>query len=246
MIRNAILWTCLAASAWAEAAGRPSWADRVTYAEGGFVYAVGVAAGVDDEQEGRLRAFRNGVAEIMNYAGLRSFDGIVLESMESHVESDEDGKVAVYRLFRVGQSQISGRKAAGAKPAAARDASSLSVEGRWRGRYSYPKTAPDGQEVRMPPVNFSVSLEEEPAGFHGEIHEGNTFNDDSAKALRADILGGVVDKTGVVRFTKKYDGTGGVSHPVEYVGSLSEDGRRIAGRWMIEESWSGRFEMRRE
>jgi hypothetical protein len=35
----------------------------------------------------------------------------------------------------------------------------------------------------------------------------------------------------LLRLTKTYDGTGGWSHDVEYVGALSPDGRFVAGHW---------------
>jgi hypothetical protein len=37
----------------------------------------------------------------------------------------------------------------------------------------------------------------------------------------------------VITITKTYDGTGGVSHAVSYVGTVSADLRSISGRWTV-------------
>jgi hypothetical protein len=44
---------------------------------------------------------------------------------------------------------------------------------------------------------------------------------------------------------KVYDGTGGQSHGVDYVGELSADGRSIAGTWSLPGA-SGRFTLSKQ
>jgi len=47
-----------------------------------------------------------------------------------------------------------------------------------------------------------------------------------------------------ITITKAYDGTGGVSHAVTYIGTVSSDLRGIFGRWETP-SWRGNFTMSR-
>lgn len=78
--------------------------------------------------------------------------------------------------------------------------------------------------------------------FMGRIEEPNTFSQARVPSLFADIKGNLGDN-GVVTFTKKYDGTGGVDHFVHYSGKLNIEGNFVSGEWRIREDSKGRFEM---
>ncbi len=69
-----------------------------------------------------------------------------------------------------------------------------------------------------------------PDTFVGNMVEFNTFADQRFPELRARIAG-KLEPNGRVRFSKKYDGTAGVSHFVSYEGELSPQGLR--GQWRV-------------
>lgn len=112
------------------------------------------------------------------------------------------------------------------------------IEGVWRGWYHYPNDS----QPRVP-FELSVTATNRNA-FEASLREPNTFGDASSQELFADATG-VVAPDGVVSFTKTYDGSGGVSHSVNYNGRLSADGQEVIGSWSIPGSGTGRFEMRR-
>lgn len=90
-------------------------------------------------------------------------------------------------------------------------------------------------------VDFDVTFWAEGAGVVGDSAEPNTFGAPDAPTLYADWRGGVV--RGAVRLTKTYDGAGGVSHSVIYVGRFAAPDL-VVGRWRIGQT-VGRFELRR-
>lgn len=99
----------------------------------------------------------------------------------------------------------------------------------WTGYYHYN----DGRQ----PVPFRMTLQFDGSKFRGRVTEPATFGT-GASMLSADVVGTITgDK---VTFTKTYDGTGGQTHPVQYYGTLSADGRQISGGWLIE-TMSGTF-----
>jgi hypothetical protein len=113
----------------------------------------------------------------------------------------------------------------------------LRLAGRWTGEYSYPD---DAQE----PVKFHLKLTQKGDEISGSTKEKNTFGEMSEPFLYANCKGKFDPETGKVTWTKTYDGTGGVSHAVEYSGTLSADGTKIEGEWTLQGS-SGRFTLRK-
>lgn len=67
------------------------------------------------------------------------------------------------------------------------------------------------------------------ASFTGRIDEGERT---------AIVVNGSISESGLVRFTKIYDGAGpgNWTHAVEYEGQLSTNGRAVRGRWRIGET----------
>ncbi|WP_218279777.1 hypothetical protein, partial [Pseudomonas sp. FW305-E2] len=82
------------------------------------------------------------------------------------------------------------------------------LSGDWNGTYRY-------VTKNFKSVNFVVHLSEKDAKLTGKVVEPNTLSDSPVKQLRADIRG-TVDPDLTISFTKTYDGTGGVSHSVQY------------------------------
>jgi len=105
----------------------------------------------------------------------------------------------------------------------------------WSGKYFYSDS--------RAPVPFSVNLQKSGQRISGRMAEPNTFAKQPVNRLFAN-LSGVIRPDSVVRFTKTYDGTGGVSHSVTYSGKLTGTGRnaRISGTWRVR-NLSGRFTM---
>jgi hypothetical protein len=119
-------------------------------------------------------------------------------------------------------------------------AAPTTLTGTWIGTYAYP----DNPLVPpREPVRFFADLREQSSSVLGTILERNTFADASAKELRANVSGRR-DPDGKVRFAKTYDGANGVTHTVEYEGTVDAALGRIEGTWRVGES-SGRFEMTR-
>jgi hypothetical protein len=108
------------------------------------------------------------------------------------------------------------------------------LTGTWRGAYSYSNPGR--------PVEFVLTLEVAGGACHGRTEEPNTFGHPSAPKLFANIQCSLTTGPGPPRLAmrKVYDGTGGQSHGVDYVGELSADGRSITGTWSLAGS-SGRF-----
>ena len=69
------------------------------------------------------------------------------------------------------------------------------------------------------------------ASFTGDMAEINTFAKENTPQLFSTVRGSI-DSGGFVRFTKTYDGTGGVSHSVQYQGQLVR--RRAIGQRHVE------------
>ena len=117
-------------------------------------------------------------------------------------------------------------------------AQSFTLNGKWSGRYYY--------NANRTSVDFTFDLKAEGGNCTGHIQEPNTFGDKSAKFLFANVscVSTGVGPGRVFRFHKQYDGTGGVSHAVEYSGVVSEDGDTITGQWQIKDT-TGQFSMMR-
>ena len=120
--------------------------------------------------------------------------------------------------------------------ARAQERGSEGLSGLWSGAYAYPAFWP------AEPVPFNAVLAEIGGAISGSIDEPNTFSPAAVSRLFARVSGARNGQD--VRFSKTYDGTGGKSHTIEYVGALSADGTRVDGFWAIGRS-SGTFFMTR-
>jgi hypothetical protein len=111
------------------------------------------------------------------------------------------------------------------------------LTGVWHGLYSY--------DLAMAPVYFVATLMSGGSWISGTSHEAANEIVGQALTLFA-ALDGSFDGA-KVSFIKTYDGSGGWSHSVPYVGKLSPDGTEIEGRWEIIEAGylpaTGRFLM---
>ena len=113
-------------------------------------------------------------------------------------------------------------------------AASDSLSGEWQGTYRYPRGA-------APDTPFHAVIEDRNGELSGRIIEPNGFRPETAQATLAGRRFGTS-----VDFTKAYHGAGPeYATPVDYVGSISDGGRKIAGVWSLLE-WDGTFEMSRD
>jgi hypothetical protein len=102
----------------------------------------------------------------------------------------------------------------------------------WNGAYYYPSGD------KRSPVPFTLKIQVNGNSFTGRTTEPATFGNGTSSQLFANVSGSV---TGAgINFVKTYDGTGGVSHSVQYRGTISADGTSMNGAWNIG-SFSGRF-----
>lgn len=116
---------------------------------------------------------------------------------------------------------------------AASRAPASSLTGAWKGRYDYPDDRPG--------VDFTQELTFSLGRVTGFVSEPNTFGDSTSKNLYAVFDGSVAGNE--IEWVKTYDGTGGISHSVNYRGTLDRNAKKITGRWSIEGSWNGPFEL---
>ena len=101
-----------------------------------------------------------------------------------------------------------------------------SIQGSWRGRYFYPGSSdPHGFEAVFIDVDGIV--------------EGNILDDGS---LGEAAVGGKFLYPHL-KFTKVYQSTG--TKPVQYEGTMSEDGNTLTGRWKIQGDLSGTWTAKR-
>jgi hypothetical protein len=100
---------------------------------------------------------------------------------------------------------------------------------RWRGAHHYKGFYyyPDNRKA----VPFTMDLRIDGAGeVTGRAKEPATFGNGTSSYLYANIVGSIDGNH--VFFTKTYDGTGGVTHSVQYQGTIDRDGS-ISGSWRI-------------
>lgn len=76
----------------------------------------------------------------------------------------------------------------------------------------------------------------------GWMREPNSFGNPVEPFLQAEIVGAWDSRGQSLQFMKTYDGVGGQSHNVLYVGRIGKD-RRVAGKWEIPEVWGASFAM---
>jgi hypothetical protein len=108
------------------------------------------------------------------------------------------------------------------------------LTGRWAGRYYYE----DGRDS----VPFEINMYANDHNLKGTISETNTFGDQNSVALFADLRGTISNNN--LQFSKTYDGTGGQTHSIDYIGRLDDDKMSAKGRWHLAPA-SGRFEIYR-
>lgn len=109
---------------------------------------------------------------------------------------------------------------------------SLSLTGVWHGLYTYPS------HPHMPESHFVCVLIDVGGALSGTIHEDmQQYRQPSVKA-NASVDGHHSGTT--VAFVKTYDGTGGQSHSVQYIGLVSGERDEIEGDWHVQ-NWLGRF-----
>lgn len=106
----------------------------------------------------------------------------------------------------------------------------------WTGRYWLDKEDRDG-------VPFSVWMSIKQGKLTGSTLEPNTFDWVESEELDASIRGHVADDE--VVFLKSYNAF--EHEPVYFEGELSEDGRKVVGKWYFgwPDEQSGPFEMKR-
>ena len=109
------------------------------------------------------------------------------------------------------------------------------LSGRWEGEYTYPNGV-------LPVTPFLAVLVDRNGHLSGSVVEPNTIAVGTLEAR----LAGTRDGVGV-DFTKTYPACSGpdYANPVDYVGTISDEGNVIRGRWSILDI-DGSFEMRRE
>lgn len=118
------------------------------------------------------------------------------------------------------------------------------LSGSWSGTYLYTTRDPGIPPGGPASVAFFAELQLESTRLRGSVVEPNTFVEDANDPLRATLVG-VIEADGLVRFTKQYDGTAGVTQVVECVGRLDLAAASIEGTWSSPAA-SGRFVMRRD
>jgi len=109
----------------------------------------------------------------------------------------------------------------------------VDLTGVWHGIYTYPRPVLS--------VAFVATLIEHGKSLSGSTHEPSVGRTGYG-TLYALLLGSRHDSA--VTFVKTYDSAGAdFRHPIEYEGTLSQDGTEIEGRWTIRKAWSGKFLM---
>jgi hypothetical protein len=108
----------------------------------------------------------------------------------------------------------------------------------WKGRYYY-RTKQS--------VAFRAAFKETGEQFTGEIFEMTRARpqDIQDTELHSTVTGTI--RNGSMTFTKKYDGTGGWSHSVQYSGDFTSEGglASVKGNWALSGE-TGQFDMRCE
>jgi hypothetical protein len=113
--------------------------------------------------------------------------------------------------------------------------SSLNLTGDWSGEFGYPRHS-------GPTTPFLATLRDDGGRLTGTIIEPDILS--GAASVTATLEG--LRHGSSVDFTKTYSAPPfGYENPVDYVGSLSDDGNTVTGVWSLLDL-DGTFEMRRE
>ena len=110
------------------------------------------------------------------------------------------------------------------------------LTGHWSGEFSYPRHS-------GPTTPFLATIEDRGGRLSGTIIEPDIVT--GAPSIEASLVG--LRHGSSLDFTKSYRPPAplGYETPVDYVGSISEDGNLVTGVWSLLEL-DGSFEMRRE
>jgi hypothetical protein len=146
----------------------------------------------------------------------------------------EADSLAACRTYLAQYPQGAFATRAKAKVAELERPAAVDLSGQWIGRY-------EGGGNR--PTPFIVTISGAAGRFRGQMTEQNTFAEQPAARLYANIAG-ETRPDGRVVFVKTYDGTANVSHSVRYEGRIDESGRVVTGEWRIENT-RGAFRMER-
>ena len=113
-----------------------------------------------------------------------------------------------------------------------------SLTGLWRGQYEYPVAI---WGVRSVP--FNARIEDVAGAISGQTDEPNALRLGGSTLVTARVSG---HRAGLnVSFVKQMDGSGGMTHSIQYQGVVNDSFTRITGTWAIPREWSGRFFMER-
>lgn len=109
------------------------------------------------------------------------------------------------------------------------------LTGQWQGGYVSDDSGADAN-------TFTLTITGKGRAFTGTGVELNVFGDAAKALFLTSDIAGTIDEAGRVTMVKTYDGAGGVSHSVRYVGQLDASGRRVQGAYDAGGA-TGRFEM---
>lgn len=107
------------------------------------------------------------------------------------------------------------------------------ITGVWHGLYTY--------QGEPEPVYFVATLIQSGAHVSGSTLESAVGRSGAPLTLTAAVEG--LREGHHVHFIKRYDGSSGWYHGVDYAGVLNEDRSEIEGRWTIGSAAAGRFLM---
>jgi tetratricopeptide (TPR) repeat protein len=116
------------------------------------------------------------------------------------------------------------------------------LTGVWYGTYIYPGGTPS--------VRFRLILVQDGTKISANVREPKTFSGDPNAPQEVPYVYAICDgqfdpAEKQLRFTKTYDGTAGVSHSIEYTGTLSDDGTKVEGDWSIGGAGGGTFRLQK-
>lgn len=96
--------------AWADSQTRPFWTEQAMFQFGDDVFFVGQSSCANTSEEGRQRAFTQGLQELLNYAQIRDASGLYVDTQMVFEEVGSPGcarnAVTVWRLLRVGADRL--------------------------------------------------------------------------------------------------------------------------------------------
>ncbi len=109
----------------------------------------------------------------------------------------------------------------------------LDLSGTWHGFYNYP--------IAKEPVAFTATLTDTQGDIVGTTEEVADSGAIRGQTINAAMQGRRVGFS--ITWLKVYDGNLQYYDAVRYVGTISEDGLEIEGRWTVAANWSGTFLM---